>query len=354
MVRKMGETDFDGIIITAWCELLSQTLPASEVAFHVTLSSVMISDVPMLRRTAAIGEGPSTMRLESVMEGVGGGEGASDLEMGEVEGPEEGEEGVGDRGEGVEEGSSGGGVEKLGGGPEPVWVVHESTLRPHSSFDHQSPTSSMPRSVNSTIVHSLSSSYIYSHQCPANPGSLDALPPATPSGGRGGRFRVDLLGTAASPASVYQANLFQHREEIIHSLVLLSRLKHLRSSSSSQHPSHSGRPDDLYIDVDDDDEMKASGADLALLPVHLSSLLILARLLNSHLDRLSDLFCLDPDPDLHSKSELSPSAFKDQEQERERDREQQHQMEIEIDHRPPGSSFSNHLAQLDPLILLDN
>ncbi|KAA1107660.1 hypothetical protein PGT21_021179 [Puccinia graminis f. sp. tritici] len=336
VITKLGR--IKPIEYEAWCELLSQTLPASEVAFHVTLSSVMMSDVPMLRRVGA-GEGPSTTRLsttrrESVTEGGGGGEGVSDLEMGEVEGPEEGEEGVADRAEGGEEG---GGVEKLGGGPEPVWVVHESTLRPHSSFDPQSPTSSMPRSVNATIVHSLSSSYIYSHQCPVSPGSLDSFPSGTTPSGRGGRFRVDLLGTAASPASVYQANLFQHREEVIHSLVLLSRLKHLRSSSQ-HHPSHSGPSDRPSTDVDvdeDDDETKAAGADLALLPGHLSSLIVLARLLNSHLHRLSDLFLLDQ---THLPSALlSPSAFK------------QHDRDGQLD------PFNHHLVdQLDPLILLHN
>lgn len=253
---RLGPLEYE-----AWCELLSQTLVSSEIAFHVTLASVMLSDIPVLRRGPQVNE--SGMISPGVTEG--GGEAGSELEMGEVQGLEEGEEGGRVGGSAQMVGEEG---ERMFGGPEPIWVSHESTIRPHSSYNDDgllsrpSIFSNRPRSVNGTIVHSLSTSYIYHLSCPGQSGLVDMFLPSrngSGTGGGGGRFRVDILGTAATSGSVYQANLFQHREEILHSLVQLCKLKSLRSGLLL-HPHHS-----------------------PFLPIHLSSLLAVGNALSRHL-----------------------------------------------------------------------
>jgi len=259
VITKLGR--LEPLEYEAWCELLSQTLVSSEIAFHVTLASVMLSDIPVLRRGPQVNE--SGMKSPGATEG--GGEAGSELEMGEVQGLEEGEEGVRAAGSAQmmeEEG------DRMFGGPEPIWVSHESTIRPHSSYNDDGllsrpgTLSNRPRSVNGTIVHSLSTSYIYHLSCPGQSGLVDMLLPSrngSGMGGRGGRFRVDILGTAATSGSVYQANLFQHREEMLHSLVQLCKLKALRSGLLL-HPHHS-----------------------PFLPIHLSSLLAVGNALSRHL-----------------------------------------------------------------------
>ncbi|KAH9440117.1 hypothetical protein Pst134EB_030747 [Puccinia striiformis f. sp. tritici] len=295
VITKLGR--LKPVEYEAWCELLSETIPVSEIAFHVTLSSVMFRDIPILKRRVDTEDPSGLMKTSENEAGIIGGEG-SDLEMGEVEVMEEGEEGTVKGGGGSNssapisktEEESVAGVEKLFGGPEPIWVSHESTIRPHSSYADSRGSShedAEGRSINGTIVHSLSTSYIYHLHTP-----FHSAPTTGSTGHPGGqRFRFDILGTAATPASVYQANLFQHREEIIHSIVQLSKLKSLRTGFPPSTHSHSLSDNG---DKEEEDGFNNGNVDL-LLPVHLNSLRIIGNQLVRNWTRLSQLFSTNED-----------------------------------------------------------
>lgn len=284
VITKLGK--LKPVEYRAWSELLSQVLPTSELAFHVTLASVMLSDVPLLKRVPPFENLATTTTATQANSDQG--EPGSDLEMGEVECVEEGEESNNGRSAGggtnlnskpeEDAANSVGGSDKIFGGPEPIWVSHESTIRPHSFHDdwdddyhsssashptshHQSSvTSRRPLSVNETIVHSLSTSYLYHLDCPTKNGIGNLLTNrsgqindhpiddtshqsnrnslGSSSHYNGGRFRLDLLGTGSTASSVYQFSLFQHREEIVNSLVQLSKLKSLRMGLKSINNHH--------------------------------------------------------------------------------------------------------------------
>lgn len=151
-------------------------LPQSELAFHVTLASLIRENLPLVRRRTVRPE-PASRRVKD----------RPDSEEGEeVEAADEA------------------GFERIFATEEGAfWVVHEPALRPHAAA---APCSS----VNATVIHSLSTSYIYIE-------------------GREEGMRLELLGMAATPASVYQSNVFQHREEIVQSLVALAKLRLARA-----------------------------------------------------------------------------------------------------------------------------
>ncbi|POW02708.1 hypothetical protein PSTT_11599, partial [Puccinia striiformis] len=217
VITKLGR--LKPVEYEAWCELLSETIPVSEIAFHVTLSSVMFRDIPILKRRVDTEDPSGWRRIRS--------------RDGEVEVMEEGEEGT------VKGGGSNSSAPISKTEEESVAGV-ESYLEDQSRSGYADSRGSSHedaegRSINGTIVHSLSTSYIYHLHTP-----FHSAPTTGSTGHPGGqRFRFDILGTAATPASVYQANLFQHREEIIHSIVQLSKLKSLRTGFPPSTHSHS-------------------------------------------------------------------------------------------------------------------
>ncbi|KAG0142359.1 hypothetical protein CROQUDRAFT_717735 [Cronartium quercuum f. sp. fusiforme G11] len=199
----------------AWCELLSRKLPKSELAFHVSLVSLLTEHLPLLRHRTVRPE-PSSRRTRAVDS-------------------EEGEE--------VEAEESAGFERMYEREEAAAWIVHESSIRPHT-------LGTLPGTgcVNSSVVHSLNTSYVYFE-------------------GASGGIQVELLGTAATPGSVYQASLFQHREEIAQSLVQLSRLRVARSGSTVGAIAGASK--------------RAEGLS-RLLPMHLAGIEIVGKCLRGH------------------------------------------------------------------------
>lgn len=213
VISKIGV--MDPVEYRAWCEILSNKLPRSDLAFHVTLTSISTDELPLIRRR--------NVRPEPVMKKITKEKIMVDSEEGE---------------ELEVNGGGGGGGEEKNMGFERVfdkqlegnyWILNESSIRPHSINLRNLGTEN--GSMNERIVSSLSTSYLVYETGEDFEG-----------------LRIEILGTGGTFNSVLNANLFQLREELVHSIIQLSKLRVARSlGGSNANRRKAGIPAHLFV-----------------------------------------------------------------------------------------------------------